>query len=105
MRRAARYLKGRHDFSAFKDRGDEKESHVREVKRLSVKREGPLLRIEIEANGFLRHMVRIIVGTLIEAGRKKIRPQAVREILQSKDRTKAGPTAKALGLTLVRVKY
>lgn len=105
MRRAARPIKGRHDFSAFKDSGDIKESHVREIKRFSVKREGRLIRIELEGNGFLRHMARIIVGTLIEAGRKKLTPEAVASILSSKDRSKAGPTAKALGLTLVRVKY
>jgi len=105
MRRALHPLKGRHDFSAFKDSGDIRESYVREIKRFSVKREGRLIRIELEGNGFLRHMVRVIVGTLIEVGRKKIAPRGMEAILQSKDRGRAGPTARALGLTLVRVKY
>ena len=105
MRKAVSYLKGRQDFSAFKDRGDEKESSVRTIKRIVIKKNRELIRIEIEADGFLRHMIRIITGTLIDVGREKISPQRVKSILHSKERSKAGPTAKALGLTLVEVKY
>lgn len=105
MRQAASYLKGRQDLSAFKDRGDEKENSVRTVKRIVIKKNKELIRIEIEADGFLRHMIRIIVGTLIDVGRGKIPPQKVKSILHSKNRSAAGPTAKALGLTLVRVRY
>ena len=105
MRRAVSYLKGKHDFSAFRDRGDEEENAARTVKRLTIKKQKELIRIEIEGDGFLRHMIRIIVGTLIEVGRKKIPPQKLKEILLSKHRSHAGPTAKALGLTLVRVRY
>lgn len=105
MRQAASYLKDRHDFIAFKDRGDEKENSVRTIKRIVIKKNKELIRIEIEADGFLRHMIRIIVGTLIEVGRGKISPRKVKNILHSKDRSQAGPTAKAQGLTLVRVRY
>ncbi len=105
MRKAASYLKGKHDFSAFKDRGDEKENSVRTIKRIVIRKNRELIRIEIEADGFLRHMIRIIVGTLIEVGRKKILPKKVKEILLSKNRSHAGPTAKALGLMLVKVEY
>ena len=105
MRKAARSFIGRHDFSAFKDHGDEKKSYVRTIRRLHVVKKGGLLTIEIEADGFLRHMVRIIVGTLIEVGKKKLPPQQILPILRSKDRKLAGPTAKALGLTLIKVKY
>ena len=105
MKKAASYFKGRHDFSAFKDKGDEKKSFVRTIRRLTIKKRKGVIRIEIEADGFLRHMVRVIVGTLMEVGRKKIPPQSIPKIIQSKDRSKAGPTTKAHGLTLVRVKY
>ncbi|MBI2095595.1 MAG: tRNA pseudouridine(38-40) synthase TruA [Candidatus Omnitrophica bacterium] len=105
MKRAARFFIGRHDFSAFHDQGDKLRNHEREVRRLSVRKSGSLVRIEIEADGFLRHMVRVIVGTLLEAGRKRLAPESIPQILLSKDRAKAGPTAKPHGLTLVRVNY
>lgn len=105
MRQAARFIKGRRDFSAFQDKGDEKKNFVRNVKRLTVKKEKGVIRIEIEADGFLRHMVRVIAGTLLEAGRKKLAPKDVPQILRSKDRSKAGPTAKPHGLMLVKVMY
>ena len=63
------------------------------------------MRVHIEGDGFLRHMVRVIVGTLIDVGRGRIRPEAIPLILASKDRAKAGPTAKPLGLALLKVKY
>ena len=105
MKKAAAHIKGRHDFSAFHDKGDDKKSFIRTVKRLSVKKTKGILCVEIEANGFLRHMVRVIVGTLIEVGRKRLVPHKIQEILHSKDRSKAGPTAKAHGLTLIKVRY
>ena len=106
MKKAAKSLLGKHDFSAFQNKaGDEAKNPVRELKRISVKKEKSLLLIEIEANGFLRHMVRIIVGTLMEVGRKKLVPQKLAQILKSKDRRQAGPTAKPHGLCLVRVDY
>ncbi len=106
MKKGAAYLIGRHDFSAFRSAGGEDETNpVRTLKKISICREKYLIFVDVEGNGFLRHMVRIIVGTLIEVGRGKMAPSHVRAILRSKDRTQAGPTAKALGLTLVQVKY
>jgi len=105
MKKAARYFKGHHDFRSFKDNKNIKENTVRHVRRLSVSKEREAIKIRIEADGFLTHMVRIIVGTLIEVGHKKISPTAIPGILKSKDRSKAGPTAKAIGLTLIKVKY
>ena len=105
MRKAAAHFIGRRDFSAFRDSGDEKVSYVRTVKRLAIRRKKELVQIDIEADGFLRHMVRIVVGTLMEAGKGKLKPEAIPSILKSKDRKKAGPTAKAMGLMLLRVKY
>ena len=105
IRRAAEFFRGRHDFRAFMDGKDEKKSFVRMIRRLSVQKKHPLIRITVEADGFLRHMVRVIVGTLIEAGRRKLNPNTVRDILKSKDRKKAGSTAKPCGLTLLKVRY
>lgn len=105
MRQAARHLTGEHDFAAFRDKGEEDKSTVRRIHRITLKRHGKLLRIEITGSGFLRHMVRIIVGTLIEVGRGKMTPSRVAAILQSRDRSLAGPTAKPHGLTLVSVRY
>jgi tRNA pseudouridine38-40 synthase len=105
MRRAARVLIGKHDFSAFKDQGDEKTTYVRTLRRFTIRKKGPLVRIEVIGDGFLRHMVRILVGTLLEVGRKKLSPEDVSAILRSKDRSQAGPTAKPHGLTLVKVFY
>ena len=105
MKRAAAFFKGRHDFSAFHDKGDEKKSFVRTLKRLTVQKTNGVIRVEVEGDGFLRHMVRVIVGTLVEVGRKKLSPKSIPQILLSKDRSKAGPTAKPHGLTLVRVRY
>lgn len=105
MKKGAKPLLGKHDFGAFADRPDEKKNLVRTIQKIRFIKKGPLLKIEIQGDGFLRHMIRIIVGTLIDAGRKKISPEKVSEILKSKNRSTAGPTAKAHGLTLVKVKY
>ena len=105
MVKAAHDIKGKHDFSAFHDKGDDKKSFVRTIKRLTIKRASGVIRIEIEADGFLRHMIRVIVGTLLEVGRKKLAPEKIKDIFLSKDRFRAGPTAKAHGLTLIKVKY
>lgn len=105
MKRASLFFLGRHDFRAFMDGQDDKKSFVRTIKRLSIQKKSKHIVITIEADGFLRHMVRVIVGTLIEVGRGKLEPQAIAGIVASKDRKKAGPTAKAHGLTLVRVRY
>jgi tRNA pseudouridine38-40 synthase len=105
MRRAAARLVGRHDFASFQARGASVRATVRTVERLEV-REGPgELTVEIEGDGFLRHMVRAVVGTLVEVG-GGLRPvDSIDAMVRARDRQAAGPTAPAQGLTLVSVRY
>jgi tRNA pseudouridine38-40 synthase len=105
MRRAARVLVGRHDFSAFRDGGADERNPVRRVHSLVIRKQGPRVSLRIRADGFLRHMVRVIAGTLLDVGRGKRTPASVHAALRSKDRRLAGPTAKAHGLTLLKVHY
>lgn len=105
MRGSARFLLGRHDFRSFQAAGGSVESTEREIKSLEIKRGGGMISITIRGDGFLRQMVRIIVGTLLEVGRGKRQPEEMAAIIAARDRTGAGPTAPACGLTLVRVDY
>jgi tRNA pseudouridine38-40 synthase len=102
---AARILLGKHDFSAFKKKDEMYKSSVREIVRAGVKRKGDIIYFIIEAEGFLRYMVRNIVGTLVLAGAGKITIEEFTAILESKEREKAGPTAPARGLFLRKIKY
>ena len=81
------------------------QSTVRTVKRFSVTREDDLIKMSVEADGFLYNMVRIMVGTAIYIGRGKIKEGTIGEIIDSKDRTRAGITAKPHGLYLNKVFY
>ena len=106
MKKATQCLIGEHDFSAFRTVGSPTRTAVRRVIRAEWKRgRDGLIRFEIEANGFLKQMVRSIVGTLVEVGKGKMNSEEFRKILESKDRRKAGPTAPAQGLFLKEVKY
>ena len=106
MKKATHSLLGEHDFSAFRSVGSSTRSSVRNILRADWKTgKIGLLRFEIEATGFLKQMVRAIVGTLVEVGRGKIFAQEFKRILDSKDRKEAGPTAPAHGLFLKEVKY
>jgi tRNA pseudouridine38-40 synthase len=106
MEKATRWLIGEHDFSSFRSTGSPTQTTVRRVIRADWKKgRNGLIRFEIEANGFLKQMVRSIVGTLVEVGKGKIKGDDFQEILHSKDRKKAGPTAPARGLFLKEVKY
>ncbi len=106
MRRAADYLVGRHDFSSFgvNPRRPVKKP-TRTIKRLDVKQRGHYVFIEVEADGFLYKMVRSIVGTLLRVGVGKVAPEEMPEILESRDRCRAGATAPPQALCLVDVKY
>lgn len=101
MRAASTLLVGRQDFSAFAIGP----GGVRTVRRAEWSREGSLLRFEVEADGFLRGMVRAIMGTLLWVGRGQIPIDRVGEIVSSRDRSQAGPSAPAQGLCLIRVDY
>jgi tRNA pseudouridine38-40 synthase len=106
MRRAARGLVGRHDFRAFTPVASVKPGgYEREIFALEVHKQGDEVVIEVTGSGFLHNMVRCIAGTLIEVGRGKLAPAAVKDILASRDRRRSGPTAPACGLYLVRVEY
>ncbi len=105
MREAIHCLEGEHDFSSFRAAGCDAAHPVRKVYRTSLEQRGELLVFTIEATAFLRHMVRNIIGTLVEVGRGQRTPRSFAELLEARDRTKAGPTAPAHGLFLVEVKY
>jgi tRNA pseudouridine38-40 synthase len=109
MQRAAAALVGRHDFKSFEAAGSQRVSSVRTVRDLRIERhEGELadrLHIEVEADGFLYNMVRIIVGTLVQVGAGKQAESWPGEVLAAGDRTLAGPTAPPQGLFLLWVDY
>jgi tRNA pseudouridine38-40 synthase len=123
MRRAAAQLLGRHDFSAFRSVGTDSPDAVRTILASSLSSgpgsslmpavahapatgdSGTLLTYEVTGDGFLRHMVRAIVGTLVEVGRGWRHPEQMDELLRARDRAAAGATAPPQGLFLVRVDY
>jgi len=105
MRRAAKIFVGRHDFSAFQGAGSEVRTPVREIYSLTIQKKEDWIRIHVDGNGFLKYMVRNIIGTLIQVGQEKKTAEQIKAILRSRDRKNAGPTAPARGLCLVAVKY
>lgn len=104
MRAAAEHLIGKQDFRSFAAVAAE-ERTVRELRRIELGKAGDLLRIEVAADGFLHHMVRTIVGTLIECGTARREPSDVARVLAARDRAAAGPTAPPQGLYLAGVRY
>ena len=107
MQVAADLLIGHHDFAAFQAAGSDVNTTVRDViaSKVEKKPSTPTIEYEITGTGFLRHMVRNIVGTLVDVGRSRVDSAALLEILDSGDRARASATAPAHGLTLVRVDY
>ena len=105
MRRVAEVLCGTHDFRNFCVNPRMKKSTVRCVDRIEIEREGGYLCFTFHGNGFLQNMVRIMVGTLLEAGCGRMTVEQAQAALESPDRQKAGPTAPAQGLCLVSVDY
>jgi tRNA pseudouridine38-40 synthase len=116
MTLASRALIGRHDFSSFRGAGCGAKHPVRTVHDCEISQldqmsfmtaplKGEFIRFRIEANAFLRHMVRNIVGSLVEVGRGRMSPEDFSRVLASRDRTKAGPTAPARGLFLEKIIY
>ncbi len=121
MRQAAGYLVGEHDFTSFANPSSQQlqegKSAVRTISAIEIRKEeygseafpesagGCLVRIRVTGNGFLYNMVRIIAGTLMNVGVGLWKPERVEDALLAKDRTKAGPTAEARGLTLLGIRY
>ena len=105
MREAAMKLVGRHDFSSFCSSGSMHVTPIREIYGINVGGRGGIVFIRIEANAFLKQMVRNIVGTLVDVGRRKLTPSQFGRILEARDRQRAGIAAPARGLFLVRVNY
>jgi len=105
MKKAASYLTGTHDFSAYRSLECQAHSPVRTVYRLEINQHGPVIMLEIEANAFLHHMVRNIAGVLMAAGMKRATPEWALEVLEGKDRRLGGVTAPPEGLYLMKVDY
>ncbi|MBU3157077.1 tRNA pseudouridine(38-40) synthase TruA [Clostridium estertheticum] len=105
MQIGAQYFMGTHDFSAFKNLGSSAKTSVRTISRLDIVKNEGLIKIYIAADGFLYNMVRIIVGALIRVGEEKIKPSEIKDIIESKQRSKAGKSVPANGLCLEEVFY
>ena len=105
MNQAAAYLVGEHDFKSFCSAGAQVQTTIRTIYAVNVTKDDDMVHIRITGNGFLYNMVRIIAGTLMQVGTGLMEPEQVKEILEARDRSKAGPTAVAKGLTLVEIRY
>ena len=105
MRAAAGQLLGTHDFSAFRASDCPARSTVRELRRLEIRENSTSVEFVVEATAFLKHMVRNLVGTLVEVGHRKREPSSLRALLESRDRKLAGVTAPPHGLVLDEVFY
>lgn len=105
MQRAAALLTGEHDFKAFCANKRIKKSSVRTIYSIDVTLTGDELTLRFTGNGFLYNMVRILAGTLLDVGTGKLAPEAMTDILESKDRQNAGPTLPSSGLMLEKVYY
>lgn len=105
MRDAARHLIGRHDFTSFRAAACQAASAVKTLDRLEILREGETIRVLAEARSFLHHQVRNMVGTLKLVGEGRLSPGDIPRILAARDRSAAGPTAPAEGLTLTAIRY
>lgn len=105
MKEAAKSLVGEHDFKSFCSIHTDVESTVRTLYEAEVRRKEDIITIRLTGSGFLYNMVRIIAGTLVEVGRGRLKPEAVKRILEEKDRSAAGPTAPACGLTMIGIAF
>ena len=105
MKKGIKYFEGKHDFRAFVTDNKEKENCIRIINEAKIEQDDNKLYITFRGTGFLRYQVRNMVGLLIRIGEGKLRPEEVKNIIESKDRTKSGKTAPAEGLYLVDVIY
>ena len=105
MKKAAKMLAGRKNFKAFQATGSTPKTSVRTIQKIAIERRGEILKLSVGADGFLYHMVRNIMGTLLEVGRGRVSLQDFSSLLKSRNHPAAGPTVPAKGLTLVSVSY
>jgi tRNA pseudouridine38-40 synthase len=105
LRAAAARLVGTHDFASFQATGSAIRDTVRTITRLEVSTEADGIVLSVEGDGFLRHMVRAMAGTLVEVGAGTRKPESIDGVISARDRAAAGATAPASGLTLVSVRY
>ncbi len=105
MNKAAMFLTGKKDFKSFASADDKRENSVRTIFQCKVSSENNRIYVDVEGNAFLYNMVRNIVGTLVEVGAGRMEPEKIKQILEAKDRTAAGPIAPAQGLCLMWVQY
>lgn len=105
MQEAARYLEGEHDFKSFASLHMQTLTSVRTLYRCAVERQDDIITIRVTGNGFLYNMVRIIAGTLVKVGAGELAPAQMADILAARDRSAAGPTAPACGLTMIGIEY
>lgn len=105
MQRAASAILGEHDFSAFRSSECQAKSPVRVLRKLEIRRQDDLIIFDLEANAFLHHMVRNIVGSLVYVGSKRWAPETIAQVLAERDRARAAPTFAAAGLYFVGADY
>lgn len=105
MQEAANTLPGQRDFASFALSDKEERTTVRDLYRVAISRMGESIILELEANAFLRGMVRSVVGTLVEVGEGRRKPSEMEDILRKRNRAAAGKTAPPQGLCLVRIEY
>ena len=105
MQEAANYIVGTYDFAAFTTMKSKKKSTVKTIIDINITKENNYIHIDYEGDGFLHNMIRIITGTLVRVGKKEISPRNIKDILDSKDRSMAGPMIEAKGLCLIEIKY
>jgi tRNA pseudouridine38-40 synthase len=105
MSESAARMVGTRDFAAWANETSETKTTVREVVRCRLRKQGPFIIVSMRANGFLRGMVRNVVGTLVEVGVGRRAPEDMDRITESRDRARAGPSAPPRGLCLVEVEY
>jgi tRNA pseudouridine38-40 synthase len=105
MKDAAARLVGRHDFAAFRASNCVAKTTVRRIDSVTISSEGDFINIDVVGEGFLKNMVRVMAGTLVDIGKGRFAPEHVTWLLENRDRKKAGVTAPACGLCLMKVFY
>jgi tRNA pseudouridine38-40 synthase len=105
MRAASKYLIGEHDFTSFRGSGCQSKTSLRNIDNIEISKKDRFIRVELSANAFLLHMVRIIIGTLLMVGKKEIQPKEVENILKQQDRRLAGKTVSSSGLFFLGPEY